>query len=87
MQMFGVAMKDVAAGVGKCHLPELAILLAKLGTKLTITPVVGWLEELLHILIEGKHIEQEIGDACVSFSGHNYPGFGYNLARLIKTLV
>lgn len=84
---FGVAMKDVAQGVGQCHLPELAIMLGKLGTKMTLSPVVGWLEELLHILIESKHIEQEIGDACLAFSSHNYPGFGFNLARLIKTLL
>ena len=87
VHMFGVAMKDVAQGVGLCHLPELAIMLGKLGTKMTLTPVVGWLEELLHILIESKHIEQEIGDACIAFSSHNYPGFGFNLARLIKTLL
>jgi len=87
VRYFGVAMKDVAQGVGKCHLGELALILGKLGNKMTLTPVIGWLEELLHILIEGQHIEQEIVDACVAWGSHNYPGFGFNLARLVKTLL
>jgi len=85
--MMGQGLKDVAAGVGKCHLGDLALMLGKLGAKMSLSPVVGWIEELLHILIEGRHIEQEIGDACVAFSSQNYPGFGYNLAKLVKTLV
>ena len=84
---FGLGVKDVAQGVGQCHLGELAVILAKLGTKMTLAPEVGWLEELLHILIESKHIEQEIGDACLAWPSHNYPSFGFNLAKLIKTLV
>lgn len=50
-------------------------------------PEVGWLEELLHILIEGVHIEQEVGDACVDYGDGNWAGFGYNIAKLVKTLL
>jgi len=87
VHMFGMGMKDVAQGVGDCHFVELSALLIKLSHKFSLAPEIGWLQEILHILIDGKHIEQEIGDACLAFGGHNYPAFGFNLAKLIKELV
>lgn len=87
VHMFGMGMNDVAQGVGDCHLEALSALLLRLGGKFSQAPEIGWLEELLHILIDGRHIEQEIGDACLAFGGHNYPAFGFNLAKLIKTLL
>ena len=48
---------------------------------------VAWVEEALKILIEGVEIEQEVGTACVDYSEGNWVGFGYNIAKLIKTLV
>jgi hypothetical protein len=87
VKAFGQGMKKIAAAVSDCHLEEFAELLSKLAIKLGIVPEVGWLEELLHILIEGVHIENEVGDACTDYGDGNWVGFGYNVARLIKTLV
>jgi len=84
---FGMALKDVAQGVGDCHLQELADLLEKLAVKLGLVPEVSFIEEVLHILIEGVEIEKEIGDACEDYADQNWPGFGFNLAKLIKTLL
>merc|ERR1712166_952396 len=70
-----------------CHMEEFAELLSALAIKLGIVPEVGWLEELLHILIEGVHIENEVGDACTDYGDGNWAGFGYNVAKLVKTLV
>ena len=83
----GFAFRDVAHGVSDCHLAELAQLLADLAEKLGIAPELQWVEELLKILIDGVEVENEIADACQDYSEGNWVGFGYNLARLIKTLV
>jgi len=87
LKAFGDGFHKISAAVGDCHLQEFAELLEKLATKLGIAPEISLVEELLHVLIEGKKIEDEIGDACDSFASKNYPGFGFNLARLIKTLL
>jgi len=84
---FGHALKMVAAGVKDCHLQELADLLEKLAVKLGLAPEVSFIEEVLKILIDGVQIEDEIGDACEDYAAQNWPGFGYNLAKLIETLV
>ena len=52
-----------------------------------VVPEVSFIEEVLHILIEGVEIEKEIGDACEDYADQNWPGFGFNLAKLIKTLL
>merc|ERR1711871_375464 len=83
----GDAMHDVARGVKDCHLQEFADLLAKLAAKLGIVPEITWIEELLHIIINGVKIEKEIGDACDAFNRENWPAVGYNVARLTKTLL
>ena len=83
----GDAMHDVARGVKDCHLQEFADLLARLAPKLGVVPEITWIEELLHILINGVKIEKEIGDACDAFNRENWPAVGYNVARLTKTLL
>lgn len=84
---FGDGFKKISAGVQDCHLQEFAELLEKLAVKLGIAPEIKFFEELLHILINGVKIEEEIGNACTAFANNNYPSFGFNLARLIKTLL
>jgi len=83
----GYAFQDIAAGVGHCHLQDLEKILEQLAVKLGVAPEVQWLETLLKILIEGVQIENEIGGACVDFSDDNWIGFGYNIAKLIRTLI
>merc|ERR1711871_853480 len=83
----GDGMHDIARGVKDCHLQEFADLLAKLATKLGIVPEITWIEEILHIIINGVKIEKEIGDACDAFNHENWPAVGYNVARLTKTLL
>lgn len=83
----GDGMHDIARGVKDCHLQEFADLLAKLATKLGIVPEITWIEELLHIIINGVKIEKEIGDACDAFNHENWPAVGFNVARLTKTLL
>lgn len=83
----GLAFTQIAKGVGDCHLQEFADLLSRLAVKLGITPEVTFLAELLHIVIEGVHIEEEIGAACTAFGDGNFVQFGFNLAKLTKTLL
>ena len=87
IQEIGYGFRDIAQGVSDCHLQELADLLAQLAAKLGIAPEISWVEELLQILINGVHIENEIADACQDWTDKNWAGFGYNIAKLIKTLV
>ena len=80
----GYGLEDVSKGVGDCHLAELAELLSKLAIKLGVVPEICWVEEVLHILIEGVHVEQELGAAMVDYGNNNWVGFGYNPAKLIN---
>jgi len=86
MEDIGWGLKDVSKGVSDCHLDELATLLEKLAVELSL-PEVGFVKEVLHILVHGKEIADEIGDACVDFGEEKYVRFGFDLAKLIKTLL
>merc|ERR1711974_88279 len=77
----------MADAVGACHLTDLAKLLGELAVKLNIAPQVEVIEEVLKIIIEGVQIEKEVANACEDYADSNWPGFGYNLAKLIKTLL
>lgn len=83
----GKGIEDLANSVGDCHLAELADLLAKLAAKLGIAPDVAIVEEVLKIVIEGVSIEREIAAALEDFGAKNWPGFGYNIVKLVKTLL
>jgi len=83
----GEGIEMVSQGVGACDLQEFAEILAELAAKLGIAPEVSWIEEALHVLINGVRIEQEVGSAMIDWSNRNWPGFGYNIAALVKTLV
>ena len=72
------------AGVSDCHLVELAQLLTTIATKLGLEPEIGWVEELVHIVIDGVDIEHEVQAACDDWKVKNYAGFGYNVAQLVK---
>jgi len=87
IKAFGLGFDAVAASVSACHMQEVATVLAALAARLGLTPELSWLEAVLKILIEGVQVEHEIGDACTDYASGNYAGFGYNLARLIKTLL
>jgi len=87
VKSLGDGMKLVAKGVSDCHIEEFAELLEKLAVKLGIAPEISGIMEILHILINGVNIENEIGDACDDYASKNWVGFGYNVARLVKTLV
>jgi hypothetical protein len=66
---------------------SLADLIAALATKFGLAPEIGWLQLLLHIIIEGVHIEHELGAALTDFGASNWVGFGWEVASLIKTLL
>jgi hypothetical protein len=83
----GLGMHLVAKGVGDCHLQALADLIEKLAIKLGLAPEVSFIETLLKILIDGVEIEEEIGDACQDYSSGNWVGFGYNVAKIVKSLL
>jgi len=87
IQDMGYGLQDVAKGAVDCHLGELATILGALGVKLGIAPEITWLEKLLSIIINGVHIENELGAACLDYGAGNWVGFGYNLARLTRTLL
>lgn len=83
----GKGIEDLANSVGDCHLKELAEILAALAQKLHIAPEVAVVEEVLKIVIDGVTIEREIAAALEDFGEKNWPGFGYNLIKLVKTLL
>jgi len=83
----GYGLGDVANGVSDCHLAQLADVIAQLATKLGVAPEIQWVEEVLHILIDGVEIEREISNACIDYADGNWVGFGYNIAKLVQSLV
>jgi hypothetical protein len=83
----GYALKNIAAGIRDCHLAELAEILEQLAEKFGIAPQIQWVEELIKILIEGHDIENEIADVCHDYATDNYPSLGYDLVKLVKTLL
>jgi hypothetical protein len=83
----GHGLLDVAKGTSDCHLGDLAKVISELAVKLGIAPEVVWVEETLRILIDAVQIEQEIGAALIDYSDKNWVGFGYNLIKLVKTLL
>ncbi len=70
-----------------CFSSARADLIAGLATKFGLAPEIGWFEMLLHIIIEGVHIEHELGAALTDFGNSNWVGFGWEVASLIKTLL
>ena len=83
----GYAFELMSKAVGDCHLEQLAEILAAVAAKLGVSPEVEIVEEAIKILVEGIQIEEEIGEACVDYGNSNWIGFGYNVARLLKTLL
>ena len=78
---------QVSAGVVDCDLEDLAKILESLAVKLGIAPEIQVVDDMLKIIIEGAEIEREIGDAFVDFSNKDWPGFGNNIIKLVKTLL
>ena len=76
----------MSEAVSACHVQDLAEMLAALAAKLGASPEIEVVEEALKIIIEGVSIEQEIALACEDFADSNWVGFGFELAKLIKTL-
>jgi len=83
----GLGLQDVAKGVSDCHLQAFADLLAPLAAKFAHAPELTWVDAFVKIMIDGVQIEQELANACLDFGKHNWPGFGYNLMELTKTLL
>jgi len=87
IRYIGYGLAEVADGVSDCHLSQLADILSRLATKLGLAPEIEWVEEVLHILIDGVEIEHEISNACIDYADGNWVGFGYNVAKLVQHLV
>mmetsp|Transcript_41978 Transcript_41978/g.78506 ORF Transcript_41978/g.78506 Transcript_41978/m.78506 type:complete len:820 (+) Transcript_41978:69-2528(+) len=83
----GKGIGKLADSVGDCHLKELADILEKLAVKLGIAPHIAIVQEVLKIVIDGVAIEREVAAALEDFGAKNWPGFGYNVIKLIKTLL
>ena len=82
----GKGLEDVAAGIHDCHLEELADLLTKLAAELAV-PEVSWVAEVLHIIVHGAEIVEDVGLACEDFGDENWVRFGFDLAKLVKVLI
>ena len=82
----GLGLEDVAKGVGDCHLDDLAKLLEKLAGSMAF-PVVSWISNIIHVLVNSVEIVEDIGEACVDFGDDNWVRFGFDIAKLIKVLV
>ncbi|GMI41497.1 hypothetical protein TrCOL_g11329 [Triparma columacea] len=82
----GKGLEDVAAGIHDCHLEELADLLTKLAAELAV-PEVSWIAEVLHIVVHGAEIVEDVGLACEDFGDENWVKFGFDLAKLVKVLI
>jgi len=83
----GEGLKAIGDAVGACHMVELAAIIDKLAVELGIVPEVKWVDTLITILIKAVPIEREIASACEDWSDQNWPGFGYNIIKLIETLL
>jgi hypothetical protein len=80
-------LEELGAAITDCHLEEFVAILALLAGKLSLAPEITIMEDLLKILIEGIPIEKEIATATEDFATQNWPGVGYNLIKLIETLL
>jgi len=87
VKSLGEGVQLVAKGVQDCEIAEFADILARLAAKLGIAPEISWLEDILHVLINGVKIEDEVGKAMVDWSDRNWPAFGYEVVSLVKTLL
>lgn len=83
----GDGLHTLADAVGRCHLQELAEIIEKLAVQFGLQPEIGWIDTVLQILINGVDVIEEVSDACEDFVARNWPGFGYNLIKLIEKLV
>ena len=83
----GYGLRQVSAGVTDCDLEDLAKILSSLAEKLDIAPEIQVVDDVLKIIIQGAEIETEIGNAFVDFSNKDWPGFGYDIIHLVKTLL
>jgi len=83
----GKGINDLANSVSDCHLPDLLSILTALAAKLGTVPELKIIEEILKILIDGVEIEREIASALQDWAAHNWAGFGYNLIKLVKSLL
>ncbi len=82
----GKGLEDVAAGIHDCHLEELADILTKLAAELAV-PEVSWIAEVLHIIVNGAEIVEDVGEACEAFGDERWASFGYDIAKLIKIVL
>lgn len=87
VRSLGKGVQKVGAGVQACHLAALADILARLAVKLGVAPELAWLEEALHVLVEGVRIDEEVGGALVDWANKDWPGFGYQVVSLVETLL
>jgi len=85
MADLGKGFDVVAKTVQDCHLAELAAVLGGLAAKFTATPEFTWLQSFLKIVIDGVEVEKEIAAALTAFGRQNWPGFAYNVVKLVKT--
>jgi hypothetical protein len=83
----GLGVQALADAVKDCHLAQLAAILEKLAVELGLVPEVGWVAWLLKILVNGVDIAYEVAYALEDFAAHNWPGFGYNVVKLIEKLL
>merc|ERR1711879_915863 len=83
----GKGINDLANSVSDCHLADLLSILTALSAKLGSVPELEIVEEILKILIDGVEIEREIANALQDWAAHDWPGFGYNLIKLVKSLL
>jgi len=83
----GRGINELANSVSDCHMAELAEILAKLAEELGLEAEVKWIEELLKILIKGVEVERDVANAFEDFADENWPGFGYNVVKLVKILL
>ena len=82
----GKGLEKVADGVKDCHLDDFAELLTKLAAELAI-PEVSWIAEVLHILVHGAEIVDDVGKACEDFGDSAWARFGFDIAKLVKVLI
>lgn len=83
----GQGLHALAASVSDCHLAQLAEIIEALAVKLGLVPEVAWVEELLHILIDGVEIVDELASACTDYANSNWPAFGYEIVKIISSFV
>eukprot|EP01027_Heterolobosea_sp_BB2_P020520 GEZU01029275.1.p1 GENE.GEZU01029275.1~~GEZU01029275.1.p1 ORF type:complete len:892 (-),score=374.14 GEZU01029275.1:181-2856(-) len=82
----GTALHEAATALNDCHVEQLTQIVVQVAEKLGLASF-SWIDEVIHIVIEGADIYDDLYDSVVDYEAQNYLGFGLDLGKLIIKLI